>query len=82
MLVNQTVETNTNPVIGIVAQPIDPVLKAKYPNCSSYIESSYVKFFETAGARVVPLIPDDQTSLAFVSKLNGVVFPGGQGDYN
>lgn len=31
---------------------------------------------------MVPLIPDDQTSLAFVSKLNGVVFPGGQGDYN
>lgn len=45
--------------------------------------AAYVKFMEAAGARVVPLIwnePEDVT-MEKLSKLNGVLFPGGDGDY-
>lgn len=45
--------------------------------------AAYVKFMEASGARVVPLImgePDDVT-MDKLSKLNGVLFPGGGGDY-
>jgi len=50
---------------------------------NSYIMSSYVKFFEAAGARIVPLILGEprQVTLDKLSKLNGVLFPGGDGDY-
>ena len=50
----------------------------------SYIMSSYVSFVESAGARVVPLIhgEDWDTTLAKLQKINGVLFPGGTGDYD
>ena len=44
--------------------------------------AAYVKFMEAAGARVVPLIHgQDEESLLKVRKLNGVLYPGGGGDY-
>ena len=69
---------NERPIIGVFAQPSDyPKL---YPTDQySYIASSYVKFIESAGARVVPIpydLPHDQLKKLFDS-LNGLVFPGG-----
>lgn len=49
----------------------------------SYIMAAYVKFMEAAGARVVPLIWNEDWSITEekLSKINGVLFPGGAGDY-
>jgi gamma-glutamyl hydrolase len=45
--------------------------------------AAYVKFMEAAGARVVPLIlgEAEEVTLEKISKLDGVLFPGGDGDY-
>jgi len=45
--------------------------------------AAYVKFMEAAGARVVPLIlgEEEAVTLEKISKLDGVLFPGGDGDY-
>lgn len=44
--------------------------------------SAYVKYVEAHGARVVPIIygEDKQTVLDKVAHLDGVLFPGGDGD--
>ena len=55
----------------------------RFEGTDSYMMAAYVKFMEAAGARVVPLIwnePEDVT-MDKLSKLNGVLFPGGAGDY-
>jgi gamma-glutamyl hydrolase len=55
----------------------------RFEGTDSYMMAAYVKFMEAAGARVVPLIwnePEDVT-MEKLSKLNGVLFPGGAGDY-
>ena len=48
-----------------------------------YIMSSFVRFLQGAGARVIPLIPSmsDSTLDEVLPKLNGVFWPGGDGDY-
>ena len=57
----QTVDLNDAPVIGIISMSLeesmldDPI----FDGYSSYIMSSYVKYFEAQGARVVPLIYDE-----------------------
>jgi gamma-glutamyl hydrolase len=69
----------TRPIIGILTQPTGSSLA---PLGSSYIAASYVKWIESAGARVVP-IPhnaDTDTLDALLSSINGVVFPGGGAD--
>lgn len=45
--------------------------------------SAYVKFMESAGARVVPIIYGEPENVILdkLSKLNGVLSPGGGGDY-
>jgi len=45
--------------------------------------SAYVKFMESAGARVVPILFDEPEDVIIekVSKLDGVLYPGGGGDY-
>lgn len=68
---------NNRPVIGILAQPIDP--SKATPTHHSYIAASYVKFLEGAGARVVPVpydLPKQELQNLFHS-LNGILFPGG-----
>ena len=44
---------------------------------------AYVEFAQSAGARVVPLVVGEpkEVTLDKLSKLNGVLFPGGDGDY-
>jgi hypothetical protein len=45
--------------------------------------AAYVKYLEQSGARVVPLIMGEpaEVTMEKLSKLNGVFFPGGDGDY-
>ena len=44
---------------------------------------AYVTFMESAGARVVPFLSTDSEAdtLAKLEKVNGILFPGGDGDY-
>jgi len=72
-----TAQNLTNePVIGILTQPYgnDPL--------PAYIAASYVKYLESAGARVVPVFYDaplaNLTTLFF--QINGLLFPGGGAD--
>lgn len=74
-------DLNLNPIIGILSQELSSSM-ARVLNGSgytSYIAASYVKFFETGGARVVPvLINQNETYYRnIVNSLNGLVFPGG-----
>ena len=69
--------TNNRPVIGILAQPPPSAL-----NGTAFIPASYIKWLESAGARIVPLpynLPAATLS-ARLSKLNGLLFPGGDSD--
>jgi gamma-glutamyl hydrolase len=43
-------ELNDRPIIGILSEPGDPA-----PEGYSYIAASYVKWVESAGARVIPI---------------------------
>ena len=45
--------------------------------------ASYVKYIESAGARIVPIINEesDENIKSKVDRVNGVLFPGGGGDY-
>ncbi|XP_076617072.1 gamma-glutamyl hydrolase-like [Chaetodon auriga] len=66
---------NDKPIIGVLAQePSSPK-----PNQTSLIAASYVKFLESAGARVVPVMinqtPEQYKTL--FDSINGILFPGG-----
>ena len=78
-------DTNPNPVIGVVSQPLSSSLQKdpRFADKDSYIMQAYVEWLEAAGARVVPLIMTDEQSVTDdkLSKLNGVLFPGGAGNY-
>ncbi|XP_019383268.1 PREDICTED: gamma-glutamyl hydrolase [Gavialis gangeticus] len=68
--------SNERPIIGILTQECPPSF-LKYG--SSYLAASYVKFIESAGARVVPIRlnrSDEEYDRIFQS-INGVLFPGG-----
>ncbi|KAG2501964.1 hypothetical protein HYH03_000461 [Edaphochlamys debaryana] len=67
-------EVNLRPIIGIVSQPGSPA-----PDGHSYIAASYVKWLESAGARVVPIFYDmtpAQIQERFTI-INGLLLPGG-----
>jgi gamma-glutamyl hydrolase len=67
---------NNNPIIGILTQPVN-----ESPT-RSYIAASYVKFIESAGARVVPIFhnaPETELKRLF-SSINGILYPGGGAD--
>lgn len=55
----------------------------RFNDYSSYIMSTFVTFMESAGARVIPLVrgEPENVTLDKLSKINGVLFPGGDGDY-
>ncbi|XP_032242688.1 gamma-glutamyl hydrolase isoform X2 [Nematostella vectensis] len=68
------------PIIGILAHDIDDDIIKKYGK--SFIPASYVKYLESAGARVVPIrdnLTSDELKSLFL-KINGVLFPGGDSD--
>ncbi|WOL14659.1 gamma-glutamyl hydrolase 2-like isoform X3 [Canna indica] len=68
------------PVIGIVTHPGDGA-SGRLSNATgvSNIPASYVKFVESAGARVIPLIfnEPEETLREKLSLVNGVLFTGG-----
>ena len=78
-------DLNEQPVIGIVAQGIDSDFSGdpRFDGYDSYIMAAYVKFVEAAGARVVPILYNEPTSVTLdkLSKLDGVLFPGGANSY-
>ena len=57
---------NYRPVIGILSNPGDGA-SGRLTNASgtSYIAASYVKFVESAGARVIPLIYNEPSDVLF-----------------
>ncbi|KGN55059.1 gamma-glutamyl hydrolase 2 [Cucumis sativus] len=69
------------PVIGILSHPGDGA-SGRHTNASnaSYIPASYVKFIESAGARVIPLIYNDPPEVLEekMGLVNGVIFTGGR----
>lgn len=71
---------NDRPVIGILTQMVtDKVMK---PFGSTYIPSSYVKFIESGGSRVMPirLTLDTAEYEKIFRKINGLLFIGGAVD--
>jgi gamma-glutamyl hydrolase len=55
----------------------------RFTGYTYYVMSSFVKFLEGAGARIVPIIPgtSEDSTRNLLKKLNGVFLPGGDGDY-
>lgn len=75
---------NDKPIIGILTHPgigtFDaPHSLSYYEKNVSYIAASYVKFAETGGARVIPLIYNEPEERLFqkLELVNGVIFTGG-----
>jgi len=67
---------NERPIIGILSLDCSEIF-SKYGK--SYIASSYVKYIESSGARVVPIRIDlskEELETLF-NCINGVIFPGG-----
>ena len=77
---------NGRPIIGILAQDIQDDLTGSLANVpyTSYISASYVKFVESGGARVVPILinqPDEYYEMIFQS-INGMMIPGGVASFD
>lgn len=71
------------PIVGVLVQEISQVFELMYPKTyDSFIAASYVKWVEGGGARVVPIwIGKDRNYYQkILSKVNGVLLPGGSVD--
>ncbi|XP_049874002.1 gamma-glutamyl hydrolase A-like isoform X2 [Pectinophora gossypiella] len=83
---SEPAEVNDRPIIGVLSQEQSFYLHTKYPeeNFTSYIAASYVKDVEASGARVVPIMIGRDRSYYenIMSKINGVLFPGGATYFN
>ena len=72
------------PIIGMLAMKItDKVILEEKPELEgkSYIGASYVKFVQSAGGRVVPIVDDPRsikTLDSILQHVNGVMLPGGE----
>lgn len=67
--------SNPRPIIGVVSQPND----GEGPGVLTYVPAAYVKFLESAGARVLPVPYDAPESelQTLLASLNGLLFTGG-----
>jgi len=67
---------NNRPIIGVLTQP--SMTSIKHLGVS-YIAASYVKYIESAGARVVPIFHNstEQELTELFKNINGAFFPGG-----
>lgn len=73
-----SVISNSSPVIGIVTMPSD--FPEQYPPSQfSYFGAAYVKYLESAGGKIIPILYDydDLTLFSLLSKINGILIPGG-----
>ena len=75
---DEIVLKNARPIIGILAQELPNSLQESY-NETSYIGAAYVKYIEAAGARVVPILinQDDEYYELMFNSTNGLLIPGG-----
>ncbi|KAK5849976.1 hypothetical protein PBY51_014267 [Eleginops maclovinus] len=66
---------NDRPIIGVLAQEV----YSQKPNQTAYIAASYVKFLESAGARVVPVMINQtlEEYKKLFNSINGILYPGG-----
>lgn len=71
--------SNNRPVIAVLSQRMSPSLLPPGTTGDSYIAASYVKYLESAGARVVPVIRtmSKEDVEEIFNSVNGVLFPGG-----
>ncbi|CAA0816352.1 Gamma-glutamyl hydrolase 2 [Striga hermonthica] len=72
---------NFRPVIGILSHPGDGASgRLSNDSDASYIAASYVKFVESAGARVIPLIYNEPSEVLNdkLKLVNGVILTGGR----
>lgn len=69
------IKTNDRPIIGVLAQDVFNAT----PHRNAFIAASYVKFLESAGARVIPLMINrtEEEYIRLFKSINGVLFPGG-----
>lgn len=68
------------PVFAVLTNPfVDSIKNAFHTDASHYIASSYVKFLEMSGARVVPLLSNSTKDEVdeMLGWVNGVLFTGG-----
>ena len=74
----ETVTRNDRPIIGILSQKYYGNY-GRYKYTHSYIAASYVKWIESAGGRVVPILLDQDKNYYrdLMGSINGVLFPGG-----
>lgn len=81
---HNSLDITDTPVIGIVTQDLPSSLQEdpRFEGLSTYVMSAYVNYLEAFGARVVPIISgeSDQETMGKLAVLNGVLFPGGDGD--
>ncbi|ODN06193.1 Gamma-glutamyl hydrolase A [Orchesella cincta] len=70
---------NDRPIIGILSQEVYNKSDYSIPPTRAYIAASYVKYVEGAGARVVPILVDqDEDYLRkMFNSINALFFPGG-----
>lgn len=84
-MASEITEENDTPIIGVLSQEtyiVSSIFKnIKY---DSYIAASYVKFLESAGARVVPIWigQSEEYYRRVVQNTNGLLFPGGGTYFN
>lgn len=73
---------NNQPIIGVLSLPIHPYENFNVSG-TTYIASSYVKYLEMSGARVVPIRIDHSYAELddLFGKLNGILFTGGTADF-
>jgi gamma-glutamyl hydrolase len=57
---------------------------SRFNGYGSYIMQAYVDWIEASGARVVPLVRDEDREVTKkkLKGLNGVLMPGGDGNYH
>ncbi|KAL0289556.1 UNVERIFIED_CONTAM: Gamma-glutamyl hydrolase 2 [Sesamum calycinum] len=73
-------KVNYRPIIGILSHPeTAPPGRLNNATNASYIAASYVKFVESGGARVIPLIYNEPPEILHkkLKLVNGVLLPGG-----
>ncbi|CAG2165857.1 unnamed protein product, partial [Oppiella nova] len=82
ILVNSLIKLNE--CIELKNRPLVAILSQKYYSqpSKSYIAASYVKFVESAGARVIPVMIDRDENYYrdIINKTNGLLIPGGGQD--
>lgn len=81
VLIGSAAALNDRPIIGVFTEPHGVELSKLGDNHynQTYIAASYVRFAESAGARVVPVhfdASDDDLKTLF-GQINGLIFPGG-----